>query len=146
MMKKILVVDDDENLRVLIETTLESPECEILHASDGQSALHRAIKHTPDLIILDWMMPTMTGIDVLHLLHTYPPTCAIPVLMLTARGQDKDRMLAGALGVHSYLIKPFSPLELLEKVQQALELSGTAKDKQDESGKRGSEIGFARPA
>jgi two-component system, OmpR family, phosphate regulon response regulator PhoB len=144
--KKILVVDDEENLRVLIETTLDSPECQIIHACDGRAALDLAIHERPDLIILDWMMPSMTGIDVLHMLHTYPPTRDIPVLMLTARGQERDRQLASALGVHSYLIKPFSPLELLEKVQQALELSAVERRKEDESGKREPAVGIGKSA
>jgi DNA-binding response OmpR family regulator len=124
-MKKILLADDEEHLRILIETTLESPECQVIHACDGPAALDLAIRERPDLIILDWMMPAMNGLEVLQAIREHAPTRRIPIVMLTARGQDKDRALALALGVTSYLAKPFSPLELLERVQEALAQSTT---------------------
>lgn len=116
-MKTILLADDDASLRELARLTMNDPEYCILEASDGKEALNLARTQRPDLLILDWMMPTLSGIEVAHNLRQDPTTASIPVIMLTAKGQEKDRELGRALGVHSYLVKPFSPLDLRERVQ-----------------------------
>lgn len=119
-MWKILLADDEENLRMLVRTTLEDPEYEILEAGDGPSALEMARKQRPDLLVLDWMMPGMSGVEVARALREDPATQGIPILMLTAKGQDADRRQAEAVGVEAYLVKPFSPLDILERIQQLL--------------------------
>jgi DNA-binding response OmpR family regulator len=119
-MKRILLADDEENLRVLVHTTLEDPDLEIYEAADGRQALEMAQTLRPDLLILDWMMPHITGIEAARTLREDPATASIPIIMLTARGQDKDRELAHKIGVNGYLIKPFSPLELLDRVTAIL--------------------------
>ena len=119
-MKKILLADDEENLRMLVHTTLEDPEYEILEAPDGAQALALAQSEMPDLVLLDWMMPVMTGIDAARALRDCPETAHIPIIMLTARGQERDRIQAAGLNLQGYLVKPFSPLELLDKVQDLL--------------------------
>ncbi len=119
-MKTILLADDEANLRLLVHTTLDDPEYHILEAADGTTALALAKQEHPDLLVLDWMMPGMTGVEVARTLRNDAQTTHIPIIMLTAKGQEKDKEQGRALGVYAYLIKPFSPLELLEKVQAAL--------------------------
>ena len=117
-MKTILIADDEESLRKLMHTTLEDPSYSILLAADGLEALEAARNQRPDLVILDWMMPGMTGLEVARELRADPTTASIPILMVTAMGQERDRKQGVALGVQAYLVKPFSPLELLRKVQE----------------------------
>lgn len=119
-MKKILLADDEENLRFLLRTTIESPEWTVLEASDGEEALALALREVPDLIVLDWMMPGMTGIEVARSLREKPELATRPIILLTAKSQDADRAVGESLGVHAYMVKPFSPLELLAKIEEAL--------------------------
>lgn len=120
-MKTILLVDDEPNLRTLVRTTLEDPSFRILEGCDGKSAIEIANREHPDVILLDWMMPGMTGLEVVQALRLQPATAKIPIIMLTAKGQEKDRLQARALGIEAYLLKPFSPLELLNTVRAALD-------------------------
>ncbi len=119
-MKRILLADDEENLRMLVHTTLEDPDYEIHEAPDGAQALQLARDLKPDLILLDWMMPVMTGIDAARALRQSDDTAHIPILMLTAKGQERDRAQAADLRLEGFLVKPFSPLELLDRVQELL--------------------------
>lgn len=117
-MKTILIADDEENIRTLIETTLESSDCKLIQCNNGASAVELAEAQQPDLVILDWTMPRMNGLDALRSLRADSRTAKIPVIMLTAMGQEKSRSQGIEAGAHAYLVKPFSPLELLQKVQQ----------------------------
>ena len=119
-MKKILLADDEANLRLLIRTTLEDPRYEIFEAEDGATALQIARKEHPDLVVLDWMMPRLSGAQVATKLRDDPTTREIPVLMLTARSRPEDREVGKILGVAGYLAKPFSPLDLLQQVEAIL--------------------------
>ena len=94
--------------------------CARLEAADGALAYELAQKHRPDLIVLDWMMPGMTGIDLARQLRADPATRDTPIILLTARGQERDRQQGLEAGVHTYLVKPFSPLEFLETVERIL--------------------------
>lgn len=116
-MKTILLADDEANLRMLARITLDDPAYRILEAEDGLAALKLARHERPDLLVLDWMMPGLSGIEVARLLRQDPDTAHIPVIMLTAKGQEADRAQGRDLGVHAHLVKPFSPLELLQKIQ-----------------------------
>jgi two-component system phosphate regulon response regulator PhoB len=118
-LKTILLADDEENLRLLLRATLEEPDYVILEAADGPTAHEFALKHRPDLIILDWMMPGMSGLELTRLLRADPITRDTPIILLTARGQDQDCQQARHR-VQAYLVKPFSPLEVLEKVEEIL--------------------------
>ena len=120
-MKRILIADDESHIRLLVRTTLEGPEREVLEASNGQTARELAIKEMPDLVILDWMMPNETGVDVLKALRDDPETSGIPVIMLTGQSDKTHRQAAILLGIRGYLAKPFSPLELIELVDKVLE-------------------------
>jgi len=119
-MKTVLIADDEESLRTLIETTLEAPGLRVLHAANGNQAVELARREHPDLILLDWMMPGKTGIEVAEVLRGEPETADIAILMLTAMGHEQDRQRGLALGIRAYLVKPFSPLQLLECVRGAL--------------------------
>src|SRR5256885_1340842 len=115
-MRTILLADDEANLRILVRATLEDSEHRVLEAQNGKEALDVARGQHPDLILLDWMMPGMTGIEVAQALRSDPSTSGIPMIMLTAKGQEKDRVEALSAGLRYYLVKPFSPLELMERV------------------------------
>lgn len=116
-MKRVLVVDDDPRLRMLVRHTLESSEVEVLEAPDGETALAMARAERPDVVVLDWAMPRLSGIDVCRRLRSDPATRGIRILMLTARTQPFDRLAAQAAGVDDYLVKPFSPLALLDRLR-----------------------------
>lgn len=132
-MNTILVADDEESLRLLIRTTLESPEVTILEACDGIAALELARQELPALLVLDWMMPGKNGLEVARELRADPRTARIAILMLTAMGQEKDKKEGMAVGVQGYLVKPFSPLELLEKVQAVLRVAEFCRGERNEN-------------
>lgn len=118
--KRILIADDEPNLRVLVQATLEDPEFEIVEAADGPEALRLARERAPDLLLLDWMMPGMSGIEVTRALRADAATRDVSIILLTARGQEEDRRQARDLQVSAHLVKPFSPLELLKRVHEIL--------------------------
>jgi DNA-binding response OmpR family regulator len=125
-MQTILVADDQDHLRLLVRSTLDDPQFTVVEAADGREALELARRTRPDLMILDWMMPEMSGVEVLAQLREDRDTTAIPVIMLTAKAQKIDRNQALLLGIRAYLIKPFSPVELLDRVHKALKPIGTS--------------------
>lgn len=122
-MKTILFAEDEPNLRLLVTSTLEDPRYQLITCANGTEALARARECRPDMLVLDWMMPGLTGVDVVRTLRAEPGFADTPVVLLTARSQDGDRAEARAAGVTHYLTKPFSPLELLDLVET---LSGVA--------------------
>ena len=120
-MKKILIVDDEEKVRKLVEVTLSVGELEILHASTGDEALQIAREAKPDVILLDIMMPgKLDGFDVCRLLKEDSDTEDIYIIMLTARGQQADKERGLAVGADDYFVKPFSPMELMDKIDSIL--------------------------
>lgn len=116
-MKKILVVDDDDILRMLICDTLEDLGHEIHEAEDGQEALNKVTEHSYDLMILDYMMPNVTGAEVIENL---PTNLRLPILMLTAKAQESDRQLLFDKGADYFMSKPFRPFELISLVEEIL--------------------------
>ena len=119
-MKTILIADDEEDLRALLLMTLEDPAYRLIEASDGESALNLIKTAPPDAVILDWMMPKKNGIDVARAMQNHPRLKHIPIIMLTAKDQPCDQALGKEVGVCAYFVKPFSPLRLLDTVQQLL--------------------------
>ena len=119
-MQKILVCDDDPNIRNIIDFGLQAEGFQVLVAADGAEALELARREAPDLVILDVMMPGSDGVEVCAALKQDEATRHLPVLLLTARTgkQDRDRGLAA--GADDYITKPFSPGRLVEKVQSVL--------------------------
>ncbi|HEX9733980.1 MAG TPA: response regulator [Thermoanaerobaculia bacterium] len=119
-LKTVLLVEDDEDLREVVRITLEKPTLHILEARDGMTAILLARQVIPHLILLDWMMPGMDGLEVIHALRGDPDTAGIRIIMLTARDQREDIDRGLEAGADAYLVKPFSPLELVRTVEAAL--------------------------
>ncbi len=121
-MKKILIVDDQPEVRELIEVTLRIGDYEILQAGTGPEALDIARSMQPDLILLDVMMPEggLDGFEVCEALKNDPQTGNINIVMLTAKNQDTDKERGKQAGADDYFVKPFSPLELMRKVEDVL--------------------------
>jgi DNA-binding response OmpR family regulator len=117
----VLLADDDPGLRRLIGTTLGTDDFDLLHATDGQEALDIARERRPELVLLDVNMPKLDGFEVCRSLKNEPETAGIKVVMLTARGADVDRARGRDAGADDYFIKPFSPVQLLNKVYSLLE-------------------------
>jgi two-component system phosphate regulon response regulator PhoB len=119
--KTILIADDDEDLRLLVQVTLENPAYRILTAVDGCQALDALNHHRPDLLIIDWMMPGLNGCEAVTQLRQNPHTATMPVVMLTARDGLEAQEQMASLALAGYLVKPFSPLALIKKVREVLE-------------------------
>jgi DNA-binding response OmpR family regulator len=119
-MAKVLIADDQANMRQLVRLTLETGRFQIFEAPDGDSALAVARREQPDLVFLDWTMPGLPGVEVCRALRDDPAHDGMRIVMLTARSQSADRETARAVGVDDYITKPFSPIELLEKVRDVL--------------------------
>src|SRR5712691_1330485 len=116
-MTTILLVEDAFDLAEVIIRELESNGYRVLHASDGLSALALHGRERPDLVILDWMLPELDGLEVLRRLRQ---TAHTPVLILTARGEETDRVVGLELGADDYLTKPFSMREFVARVRALL--------------------------
>ncbi|BCR03330.1 hypothetical protein DESUT3_03990 [Desulfuromonas versatilis] len=120
-MKKILVVDDQLTIRELVEATLRSEQCQVLHADSGERAIDLVRAEKPDLILLDIMLPEgLDGYAVARTLKQDAATRQVPIIALTAKVQQIDREQAFAAGVDDYLAKPFSLKELRAKVERFL--------------------------
>jgi len=117
---KILVVDDEVNITQILEFSIGAEGYEVLTASNGEEAIDRARREQPDLIILDIMMPRIDGYEACRILKTNPLTRNIPVVLLTAKGRDIDRRLGYEVGATDYIVKPFSPNKLIERIQELL--------------------------
>jgi DNA-binding response OmpR family regulator len=118
--KTVLVVDDDRPLRSLLRTSLEEAGCRVLEASDGEEAIACVRAELPDLILLDIMMPGISGWEVTAALLADRSTDQIPIIFITARSELSDRIRAFELGAHGYLTKPFDPALLVETVATVL--------------------------
>lgn len=116
----VLVVEDDEDILQLLVFNLESAGYEVVAVRDGFEGLNSARSRRPDLIILDLMLPGMDGFDVCKELKRRSNTATIPVVMLTARGEEVDRVVGLELGADDYIVKPFSPRELLLRIRAIL--------------------------
>lgn len=127
MAQRILVVDDDRQITRLLSGYLEKSGMTVLTAHDGENAL-RVIRHErPDLIVLDLMLPGRDGWDITRTLRSDERLCAIPILMLTARVEDTDKILGLELGADDYLTKPFNPREVVARVRAILRRSGNTR-------------------
>lgn len=118
MPKKILAVDDEKHIVRLVQVNLERQGYEVVTANDGREALEKVEAESPDLVVLDVMMPYMDGFEVLQNLRRNASTRDIPVIMLTAKAQDADVFRGWQSGVDCYLTKPFNPMELIAFVKR----------------------------
>jgi DNA-binding response OmpR family regulator len=122
-MAKILIVEDEPGMVAGLRDNFEFEGYQVLSAMDGVAGLERALSDSPDLVILDVMMPRMSGLDVCKQLKAKRPS--IPIIMLTARGQEVDKVVGLELGADDYVTKPFSIRELLARVKAVLRRAGT---------------------
>jgi DNA-binding response OmpR family regulator len=122
-MTSVLLIDDDTELAKLLEEYLEAEQFQLDPAHDGVSGLEKALKNSYAVVVLDVMLPGMSGLDVLKKLRQKSP---VPVLMLTARGSELDRILGLELGADDYLPKPFNPRELVARLRAILRRTATA--------------------
>ena len=117
---RILVADDEPNQLELLSFNLAQADFDVIRAEDGQQALDMVDEHHPDLLIVDWMMPQMSGIDVCRTLRARSDTKRLPIIILSARGEEGDRTLGLDIGADDYISKPFSPREMISRVRALL--------------------------
>lgn len=115
--KKILIVEDEADILSLIEWHLQSEGYDTITARDGNKGLSIAVSEHPDLILLDIMLPGMNGLEVCKSLKKNSKTAALPIVMLTAKGEEVDRIVGFELGADDYIVKPFSPRELILRIR-----------------------------
>jgi len=126
---QVLVVEDEAAIREMIAFALERAGMQVHLAADSREALASISQHRPDIILMDWMMPGVSGIDLTRRLRREPYTEEIPIIMLTARVSEDDKVSGLEAGTDDYVIKPFSPRELLARIRAVLRRS-TAADNQ----------------
>jgi two-component system phosphate regulon response regulator PhoB len=131
MKPKILVVDDEPDAVELLEVNLKGAGYDVATASDGEEALKKARSLLPSLIILDLMLPEVDGMEVCKILRRDQRTSAIPIIMLTAKAAEIDRVLGLELGADDYVTKPFSPRELVLRVKRLLRAGQAGEEKAD---------------
>jgi two-component system alkaline phosphatase synthesis response regulator PhoP len=117
---RVLVVDDEEDIRSLVAFNLQAAGMEVLLAESGPEAVNRTRADRPDLVILDLMLPEMDGVSVCEMIRSQPESADIPVIMLTAWATDRARDVGLQAGANEYITKPFSPRELVKRVQMLL--------------------------
>jgi two-component system phosphate regulon response regulator PhoB len=116
----ILIVEDEAALQKLLAYNLEAAGFEVAQAFDGEEALTLLAERTPDLVVVDWMVPQLSGIEFLRRIRRRPEHAHIPVVMLTARTEEADRLRGLELGADDYVTKPFSPAELIARIRAVL--------------------------
>ena len=117
---RILIVEDEEALTMLLRYNLEADGYEVETVARGDEADARLKEHLPDLIVLDWMLPGLSGIELCRRLRARPETRTLPIIMLTARGEESERVRGLATGADDYIVKPFSVPELIARVRALL--------------------------
>ncbi len=116
--KRILVVDDEQSIRTLLDYNLKKADFETIMAADGREAIEKVRKEKPDLILLDLMLPEINGLEVCETLRNQ--SINIPIIMLTAKGEELDKVLGLEIGADDYMTKPFSPREVVARVKAVL--------------------------
>jgi two-component system alkaline phosphatase synthesis response regulator PhoP len=116
----ILIVDDEREIRELLRYNLERQGYKVITAQEGEEALRRIFSARPDLVLLDLLLPGLNGLEILRELRAEPSTRDLPVLLLTARGAEMDKLLGFERGADDYITKPFSPREVIARVEAVL--------------------------
>jgi two-component system, OmpR family, alkaline phosphatase synthesis response regulator PhoP len=124
--QKILVVEDEPDIRKLVQYNLAQERFKVLEAEDGEQALKMVQRDKPHLLILDLMLPGLSGIELCRILRDRTDTARLPILMLTAKAGETDRVLGLEMGADDYLTKPFSPRELVARVRAILRRAASA--------------------
>lgn len=117
---KLLLVEDDAALAELLCWNFKNEEYDVLHTPDGEEALLLVAENRPDVILLDWMIESLSGLEVCRRLRRNTETANIPIIMLTARGEEEDKLRGLETGADDYITKPFSPRELIARVKAVL--------------------------
>lgn len=128
--KQILIVDDEAPIREIIAVALEMAGYETIEAANAQDAHSLIIDHKPDLVLLDWMLPGTSGIELARRLKREEMTSAIPLIMLTAKGEEDNKIQGLEVGADDYITKPFSPRELVARLKAVLRRSTPGEDEQ----------------
>jgi two-component system, cell cycle response regulator len=115
-LRRVLVIDDDRLILEVLETVLDLEEFDVVTADDGETGLDRLREHRPDVVVCDVMMPGIDGLEVCRRIKADPETVDLPVVLLTARDRPEDRAAGEAAGCDAYVIKPFSPLHLIDVI------------------------------
>ncbi|WP_027960581.1 phosphate regulon transcriptional regulator PhoB [Halomonas halodenitrificans] len=118
--KTVLIVDDEAPIREMIALTLEMADYRVLEADSAQAAHALIVDHQPDLVLLDWMMPGTSGIELARRLKRDPATAELPIIMLTAKGEEDNKVQGLEAGADDYIAKPFSPRELMARLKAVL--------------------------
>src|SRR6478752_936519 len=132
MKLKILAVDDEPDALELIAFNLKNAGFDVITAEDGKAALNQVRRKAPDLVILDLMLPEIDGLELCKTLRKDLATASIPIIMLTARAAEIDRVLGLELGADDYVTKPFSPRELVLRVKKLLDRRGTNQEQREQ--------------
>jgi two-component system phosphate regulon response regulator PhoB len=129
MRERILLVDDESEIVELLEYNLRQAGYTVVTARDGASALAEIRRRRPDIILLDLMLPDIAGTEICRRLRRDPSTQTIPVIMITARGEEIDRVVGFEIGADDYIVKPFSPRELVLRIGAVLRRTSTGSEK-----------------
>lgn len=116
----ILVVEDEESIASIIRYNLEKEGYLVIPCGDGAEAVKLAQQHKPDLILLDWMLPSLSGIEVCRIIRSSPEISNVPIIMISARDEEMDKVMGLERGADDYLSKPFSPKELIARINAVL--------------------------
>lgn len=122
--KTVLVVDDEKPIRDLVEFSLERSGFRVVEAGDAAQARVAVTNHQPDLILMDWMLPDMSGLDLARALRRENSACDVPIIMLTARTEEGDKVRGLEAGADDYVTKPFGPRELVARIHAVLRRAG----------------------
>jgi CheY-like chemotaxis protein len=122
LLRTVLIADDESSIRLLVHATIESDDYAVVEAADGAQAWALTKELKPSLVLLDVQMPGQSGLEVLRSIKADPTLKAIRVILLTSKAQERDIELGLIAGADFYLTKPFSPLDLLTRVEEALQL------------------------
>jgi two-component system, OmpR family, phosphate regulon response regulator PhoB len=128
---KIMVVEDEEPLCVLLRYNLEAEGYQVEVVTRGDEAEIRLQENVPDLLVLDWMVPAVSGIELCRRLRMRPETERLPIIMLTARGEEADRIVGLELGADDYVVKPFSAREVVARIRAVLRRTETSPGRDD---------------
>lgn len=120
MNAKVLVVEDDEAIAAMLKYNLKAEGFNVVHTDDGAEAVQMVEEERPDIILLDWMLPNVSGIEICRRLRHSDKTRNIPILMVTARGEESDKLMGLDYGADDYVTKPFSPAELIARMKAVL--------------------------
>lgn len=126
--KTILIVEDEAAIRQMVVMALERADYSVIEAADAEAALSIIHDHLPDLVLLDWMMPGMSGIELARRLRRDEYSRELPIILLTARSEEDDRIRGFDSGADDYVVKPFSPRELIARIKAVLRRSGVDDD------------------